>query len=143
MFKRSLIGGGALVAAYLVGSLTLGGALAQTNPSPSSQPAAPAATEAGKQYEAANEANDAAALASQAKVTANQAKAAALARFPGATVGQVELDDEDGVVVYSVELTDSTGKGQDVKVDATSGTVLQVQADGPENHGGAEGPEKD
>ena len=147
MFKRILFGGasaGALTAAYLVGSLTLGGAFAQANPTPSpttTQPGAPAAKEAGEQADTANEASEAAALASQAKVTADQARAAALARFPGATVGKIELDHENGAVVYSVELKDSAGTGQDVKVDATNGTVLSAQAEGAETPGTPEGPE--
>lgn len=57
-------------------------------------------------------------------VTEDQAKAAALAQFPGATVGSVQLDDENGQLVYSVELTDASGVSQDVKVDAMTGTVL-------------------
>ncbi len=90
MFKRILIGGGAtgaLVAAYFVGSLTLGGALAQTNPTPSpTTPATtqPAGREKGTKPESANEAAESAALAAQAKITADQAKAAALAKFPAA-----------------------------------------------------------
>lgn len=57
-------------------------------------------------------------------VTADQAKAAALVQFPGATVISVQLDDENGQLVYSVELTDASGVSQDVKVDAMTGTVL-------------------
>jgi hypothetical protein len=140
-----MFGGGAasaLVAAYLVGSLTLGGAFAQTV-APSPAPAAPAAQESGKQQEG-DEAGESAALASQAKITADQAKAAALAKFPGATAGKVELGSENGVLAYSVQLTDGAGKGQDVSVDATSGQVLQAQADGPEapeTPGSQEGPD--
>ena len=92
LFKRILFGGaaaGALTTAYLVGSISLGGVFAQTNPTPTP----------------ANEASETAALASQAKVTADQARAAALARFPGATVGKTELDNENGVVAYSVART--------------------------------------
>lgn len=47
---------------------------------------------------------------------------------------KVELDNENGSLVYSVQLTDSTGKGQDVKVDAGTGQVLHAEADGPEGH---------
>jgi hypothetical protein len=147
LFKRILFGGGALGAlttAYLVGSLTLGGAFAQTSPSPSpttSTATQPGAKETGEQADAANETGEAAALASQAKITADQAKATALAQFPGATVGKIELDNENGVVAYSVQLTDSAGKRQDVKVDATSGTVLAAQAEGAETPGTNEGPD--
>ncbi|MDQ6672681.1 MAG: PepSY domain-containing protein [Chloroflexota bacterium] len=150
MFKRILVGGGAagaLTAAYLVGSLSLGAAFAQTTPSPSpsttttAQPGAPAATQTGEQADTANETSEAAALASQAKITSDQAKAAALAKFPGATVGKIELDSENGGVAYSVQLTDSAGTRQDVSVDATSGNVLATQAEGVETPGAPEGPE--
>ncbi len=149
MLKRILSGGaaaGALTTAYLVGSVSLGGVFAQTNPSPSpattvsTQPGTPTAQGTGEQAETANDTSEAAALASQAKITADQANAAALAKFPGATVGTVELDNENAVLAYSVQLTDSAGMGQDVKVDATSGTVLSAQADGAETPGAPEGP---
>ena len=152
MLKRIVYGGGlagALTAAYLVGSLTLGGAFAQTAPAPTApaqsqaeQPEAAGAPETAEST-GANEQSEAAALASQAKITADQAKAAALAQFPGATAGRIELDNENGTVVYSVKLTDSAGKRQDVKVDASTGKVLQSQAEGAETpgSGGQEGPD--
>jgi hypothetical protein len=150
LFNRMLFGGaaaGALATAFLVGSVSLGSVFAQTTPAPSSatqpapRPGAPAATETGEQADTANDTSEAAALASQAKVTADQARAAALAKVPGATIGKVELDNENGAVVYSVKLVDSAGTGQEVKIDATSGTVLSTQADGPETPGAPEGPD--
>ena len=74
----------------------------------------------------------------QVPTPADQAQAAALAQFPGATVAQVELQDENGAPVWGVTLTDASGAAQDVTVDGTSGQVLSAQADGPD---GAEGPE--
>ena len=159
MLKRILYGSGALTAlagAYLLGSATLGNAFAQ---SPSPQPPAPATTQAGggqqnqqprpagsipasQDRNGQREADETAALQSQAKITPDQAKAAALAQYPNATVTKVELDNENGAVVYSVQLTDSSGKGWDVKVDAGVGTVLRAEADDPEgsegHNGGAE-----
>ncbi len=73
-----------------------------------------------------NEAADAAALAGKASVTADQAKATALAANPGATVVKAELGDENGVIVYSVELS----SGADVKVDANSGAILSTDQAG-------------
>jgi uncharacterized membrane protein YkoI len=154
LLKQILLGGAAasaLTAAYLVGSLSIGGAFAQTTPTasptaaaqsqPGTQQADPAAKEAGEQNTGANDSSEGAALASQAKITADQATAAALAKFPGATVGKVELDNENGVLAYSVQLKDTAGTGQDVKVDATSGAVLSAQADAPETPGGPEAAE--
>lgn len=68
------------------------------------------------------------------KITAAGAKAAALAKFPGATINnnKVELQDENGTLVWGVELTDAGGTVQDVVVDANTGAILSVQADAPE-----------
>ena len=76
-----------------------------------------------------NETADAAALASKAKITADQAKAAALAANPGASAVKVKLDDENGTIVYSVELS----TGADVKVDAQSAKI--VGTDQPDSEG--------
>jgi uncharacterized membrane protein YkoI len=70
----------------------------------------------------ASESDEAAALISKAAITADEASAAANRAVPG-TVNQVELDNENGQVVYSVEI--NTAKGTvDVKVDAGNGKVL-------------------
>jgi uncharacterized membrane protein YkoI len=67
-------------------------------------------------------------LKSLARITPEQAQAAALAQVPG-TVKKVELENEDGNVVYGVEI--KTAKGEsDVKVDAGDGRVLHVERDG-------------
>jgi len=84
--------------------------------------------------ENASEADEAAALAPLATVTADEARDAALAAVPG-TAGEVELDNENGAVVYSVEITDSSGSHIDLKVDAGNGAVLQREADDGDNEG--------
>ena len=72
---------------------------------------------------AASEADEAAALQSQASISAADAEAAALAANPGTSVVQTELDDENGSVVYSVELDN----GSDVKVDAANGSIVATE----------------
>ena len=57
-------------------------------------------------------------------ITAEQAQAAAEAYLNAGTATQVELDDEDGQLVYSVEFG-----GTEVKVDAMTGAVLGVETD--------------
>ncbi len=74
-----------------------------------------------------NEPTEAAALQAAAKITPEQAKQAALAARPG-TVNKVELDNENGSVVYSVEIT-ANGAMTDVKVDAGNAKVLAQQSD--------------
>ena len=81
------------------------------------------AEEAEAADSAASEADEAAALQGQATISAADAEAAALAANPGTSVVQTELDDENGSVVYSVELDN----GSDVKVDAANGTIVATE----------------
>lgn len=68
-------------------------------------------------------------LASLTKIAASDAENAALAQFPGATVIKTELDNENGVLVYSVELQTSGGI-KDVKVDAGTAQIVYTDAGG-------------
>ncbi len=54
---------------------------------------------------------------------------AALAKHPGATITETELEQEYGRYVYQVELRDAQGMNWDVGLDATSGEVLQDHMD--------------
>ncbi|GEM_PF-2149521 len=67
--------------------------------------------------------------------TADQAKAAVLVKYPGGKIGQVELQDENGALVWGVIVTDTSGKAHDVKVAGNSNQVVSDQSDD-----GAEGP---
>lgn len=78
------------------------------------------------QYDGLSEADEAAALSSLATIMPEQAKAAALQAHPGTTALKVQLDNENGALVYSVELDN----GVDVKVDAGTGAVLYVDSGG-------------
>jgi len=81
----------------------------------------------------------------QAKITMDQAKQTALGKFPGGTVTTATLDNEHGVLVWDVELTDAKGVAQDVKVDATSGQIVNTQSNDierPEGHTQPEAPEQ-
>jgi uncharacterized membrane protein YkoI len=78
-------------------------------------------------------------LSTLAKIKADQAMAAAQAAFPGAAVKKVELDNENGCLVYSVVLSN----GMDVKVDAGNASVLHKEPAGKEGHEGREGREEE
>lgn len=54
---------------------------------------------------------------------------AALAKHPGATIQDTELDHKLGKLVYEVELTDAKGVQWDVELDAKTGAVLQDKQD--------------
>ncbi|MBI1929783.1 PepSY domain-containing protein [Candidatus Poribacteria bacterium] len=76
---------------------------------------------------AEDEAGEAARLSKLAKITSDQAAQAALAKVPG-TVVKTELENENGNVVYGVEINTAAGT-TDVKVDAGNGNVLHIDAD--------------
>lgn len=67
-----------------------------------------------------DEADEASALQDQATITADEAQAAAEAANPGAKTLAVEMDNENGTVIFEVELD----TGTDVKVDAATGAIL-------------------
>lgn len=81
-------------------------------------------------------------LAKEATITKDEAISAALKEVAGKAV-DTELEDEDGTVVYGVEVTDEQGKKQDVKVDAKTGKVLKVEADDEEENEKGEKEEKE
>ncbi len=81
------------------------------------------------------EGDESKALAGLAKISADDAKKAALNGYPaGATATTPVLEDENGNVVYGVEVT-SAGKTFDVKVDAGNGKVLATEEGGADGGG--------
>lgn len=78
------------------------------------------------QYEGMSEADESAALQGLATISAFDAEAAALAANPGTSVIKTELDNENGALVYSVELSN----GADVKVDAGNAAILFTDTGG-------------
>jgi len=58
-------------------------------------------------------------------ITEEQAKKTALDSVKGGTFVSIELEDEDGVIVYGVEIQAGTTTN-DVKVDANTGTILKT-----------------
>lgn len=55
--------------------------------------------------------------------------AAALADVPGGSVTGVDLDEDDGVATWEVQLDEDTADETTVDVDATSGAVLRTERD--------------
>ncbi|MCB8919998.1 MAG: PepSY domain-containing protein [Ardenticatenaceae bacterium] len=78
------------------------------------------------QTDGMSEADESAALQGQAIVSADEAKAAAEAANPGANTVKVELDNENGMLVYSVALDN----GLDVKIDAGNAAILHTEQAG-------------
>lgn len=67
-------------------------------------------------------------LASLAKVDRAQAERAALAEVPG-TVTDAQLGNENGNVIWEVDVKGSDGAQHEVKIDAGNGTVLAAHVD--------------
>ncbi len=142
------IAGAVVGVCLLAGSLGIGVALAQ-GPTPP-PPTAAVQQEAGAdgqvqeplysgsiavdqaQYDGMSESDEAAGLQKMATISADQAKMAAEAANPGATATKVELDNENGALVYSVELSN----GLDVKVDAGDGQVVHTEQAGEDQESG-------
>ncbi len=87
--------------------------------------------------------NDAALIANaQAMISLTQAIAAAEGHVQGKAV-RAEMEDENGTLVYGVEVTNGT-QTTDVKVDINSGKILSAQADQSDHEAeGGEGQEQD
>ena len=70
-------------------------------------------------------------LSALSKITADQAMAAARAAYPGSRVQRVELENDNGCLVYGVSLSN----GLEVKVDAGAGVVLHQEQEDSEDEG--------
>lgn len=78
--------------------------------------------------ESASESDEATALQGLATISSSDAEKEALAAVPGGTVNSVELGNENGSVVYQVDMTDANGQAVEVKVDAGTGDVLATES---------------
>ena len=136
LLASSLVIGG-LGAGFL---MTPSPSISQAAPLSQDQPAAPDADQSAEPSytgsipvdatatDGLSEADESTALQDQATISATDAEAAALAANPGAKVVKSELDNENGYLVFSVELDN----GLDVKVDAGNGTILASDQDSDE-----------
>ncbi|NNJ33035.1 PepSY domain-containing protein [Lacrimispora defluvii] len=60
-------------------------------------------------------------------ITEEQAKTTALDSIQGGTFVSIELEDEDGVIVYGVNIL-SGNTENDVKIDANTGVILKTES---------------
>jgi uncharacterized membrane protein YkoI len=71
-------------------------------------------------------------LLKQARVTKHQAKKIALARVSGGAIKCVELQKENGVLIWSVDVAQPPNTNlTDVWVDATTGKIAAVELETP------------
>jgi uncharacterized membrane protein YkoI len=145
-----LLGATALLAA-LVPISAYAATTAPTTPAPAAAITTPSVTteaaeqpgtekpEAAKAPETVNPAEQAK-LAQSAQITRQQAIDTALKQISG-TVKDVSFDDENGVIVYNVQIVDASGKVSEVKVDAKTGSIAPSNVD--HNDGGNDGETND
>ncbi|MBI3874927.1 MAG: PepSY domain-containing protein [Verrucomicrobia bacterium] len=72
-------------------------------------------------------------LESQAKISRADAEKAALAKVPGGTIKEGELEKEHGKLIWSFDIaTPGTKDVTEVQVDAVTGAVVSVEKETPE-----------
>jgi len=71
---------------------------------------------------------DEAGLAEMAKISMDSAIKAALKEVPGKVL-RAELEDENGYLIYGIEIAKADHQIVDVKVDAGNGTILKTGID--------------
>jgi uncharacterized membrane protein YkoI len=150
-FHKRTVVTAAIATGALLGSAGLASALTTTSQAPPAAAAAAAASQDAEEptYQSSitvpqnpadenapeDPAGEAAALAGLAKISPEKASQAATAAIPG-TAGTPQLEDENGNVVYAVEVTTPSGVVE-VKVDAGNGAVLHSEPAANEGSGKA------
>jgi uncharacterized membrane protein YkoI len=81
----------------------------------------------------ASEKQEQAELQAQAKISKEQAQQTALAKAPGGTVKEGELEKEKGKLIWSFDIAASDSKNiTEVNVDALTGDIVSVETETPE-----------
>jgi uncharacterized membrane protein YkoI len=81
----------------------------------------------------ASEQQEQARLQAQAKISKEQAPAIALARVPGGTIKECDLEKEKGKLIWSFDMAKAGTKDiTEVAVDALSGEIVSVDVETPE-----------
>lgn len=65
----------------------------------------------------------------QPKIDTQEATRIVTTQFPNARIREMELDSEDGRLVYEVEFLTQEGQKKEVHVDAMTGTISKVEND--------------
>jgi len=76
--------------------------------------------------------HDEASYAGMAKISLDSAVQAALHAVPGKVL-KAELENENGYLVYGIEIAKADSQIADVKVDAGNGKVLKIESDKKDN----------
>lgn len=88
--------------------------------------------------------SDKADLAATAKITKAQAEEIALAKVPGGTIKEAELEKEKGRVIWSFDIaTPGTKDITEVNVDAVSGEIAGIDKESPKDEADEKKKERD
>ena len=130
MNLKSLLGGIA-IAATVVGAQTPQ-ATTKAQAQPTAKAPATAPTKAVATSAAGYKKEVPAKLAAKAKIAEAAAAATALAKVPGGKIESVELEEEDGKLIYSYDIKVAGKKGiEEIHVDAMSGAVIKAEHETP------------
>jgi uncharacterized membrane protein YkoI len=134
MNRRTRIAASALLGVGLIaGGFGAAAAVSGDGEDDHDEPRITGSVTAPAEDETMTDAEEDAGLAALATISAEEAGAAAVAAV-GGTVTMVEIDDEDGFVVYDVDVRTDSGIVE-VTVDAGDGTVLADERDDDHDDG--------
>ncbi|GEM_PF-6104496 len=108
-----------------VGSVASVGIQAFAQSSPTSTAPATITTQAQDTAENATDGQDENAVLPAGGISEAQARTAITTQYPSVTIQRIELEDNNGTIVYGAKLSDKT----EVTVDAKTGAVAQEAAD--------------
>ncbi|MDK2992811.1 MAG: hypothetical protein PWP48_2044 [Clostridiales bacterium] len=92
----------------------------------------------GETADSQSEAQEDAAIAAKARITKDDAIKAVSAAYPGYTIKDASLGNENGYLIYEVTATDTSSKAVEVKVDAGNAKVLASDNDSEDKGEAAE-----
>lgn len=78
---------------------------------------------------AVNAASASSQIQDQAKITVEKVQTIVQEAYPDYTIGEIELENDHGTLVYDVEVADRDSIPYDIEVDPDDGTILQIQLD--------------
>ncbi len=130
--NRKTLGTAALLFGLVIGGAGISAAATGNLPSGKESNDGPEQT-----YVSSVKADKGSSLDGLAKLSADQAATAASSI--GGTAGTAVLENEDGNVVYVVEVTKTSGEKVDVAIDAGNGAVLGQEAGDNETNDGPDG----
>jgi len=122
-----------LMAALLLGTVACSGGTDQAHNQPDTSALAAPSMATDSVAELSMEKPE---LAARAEVTDQAARASALAQVPGGRIVAAELEEEDGLLIYSYDVKVTGREGvEEVHVDAKTGKVVMLEHEESDEEG--------